>query len=303
MKIIVAGGSGLIGQALIKALNQDGHVIWVLTRRPAEVKLPQGVQATGWDGKTPKGWQHLADQADAIINLSGANIGERPWTNTRKQVLRSSRTESGAAITTAVERSAKKPAVVLQIAGVGYYGPHGDEVLEENAAVGNDFLAGVAQDWEDSTKKVAALGVRHVIMRTGVVLTPKGGVMAPFLLQHRLFAGGPLGSGKQWMSWIHIDDLVNSFRFFLEHVEADGVFNVTAPEPVTNATFGRTLGNVLRRPYWLPAPSFALKIVLGEMSTIILTGQRAVPKRLLEMGFQFQYPGLRQALENLLTTS
>jgi len=300
MKIIVAGGSGLIGRTLIKALSQDGHDVWLLTRRPGEVSLPQGVQAAGWDGKTPQGWQHLADQADAIINLSGANIGERPWTNERKRVLRTSRTESGAAITTAVEQSAKKPAVVLQIAGVGYYGPHGDEVLDEQAAVGNDFLASVAQDWEDSTRNVTRLGVRHVIMRTGVVLTSKGGVIDPFLLQHRLFAGGPLGSGKQWMSWIHIEDLVNSFRFFLERADATGVFNVAAPEPVTNATFGRTLGKVMHRPYWLPVPSFALKILLGEMSAIILTGQRVIPQRLLEMGFQFHYPGLRQALEDLL---
>ncbi len=302
MNIIVAGGSGLIGQALIKALNQDGHAVWVLTRRPGEVALPPGVQAAGWDGKTTQGWQHLVDQADAMINLSGANIGEQPWTNERKRVLRASRVDSGAAITAAVEQSTKKPAVVLQIAGVGYYGPHGDEILDEEAAAGNDFLASVAQDWENSTRGVAGLGVRHVIMRTGVVLTPKGGVINPFLLQHRLFVGGPLGSGKQWMSWVHIQDLVNSFRFFLERADASGVFNITAPEPVTNATFGRTLGKVMRRPYWLPVPSFALKILLGEMSTIVLTGQRVVPRRLLEMGFQFQYPGLRQALEDLLKT-
>lgn len=302
MNIIVAGGSGLIGRALIQALSQDGHVVWVLTRRPGEFRLSQGVQAAGWDGKTPQGWQHLVEQADAIINLSGANIGERPWTNERKQVLRASRVDSGAAITAAVEQSAKRPAVVLQIAGVGYYGPHGDDILDEQAAAGNDFLASVAQDWENSTKGVSSLGVRHVIMRTGVVLTPKGGVINPFLLQHRLFAGGPLGSGKQWMSWVHIQDLVNSFRFFLDCADASGVFNITAPKPVTNATFGRTLGKVMRRPYWLPVPSFALKILLGEMSTIILTGQRVVPQRLLEMGFQFQFPGLRQALEDLLRT-
>lgn len=300
MNIIIAGGSGMIGETLTEALSQDGHEIWVLSRRPQKAQLPQGVQVVGWDGKTAKGWGELVDQADAIINLAGANIGERPWTNERKQIIRSSRKEPGAAIVNAVEQSDKKPAVVLQIAGVGIYGPSGDEILDEESPMGTDFLAGVARDWENSTKPVAEMGVRHVIMRTGIVLTSKGGVIDPFLLQHRLFAGGPLGSGKQWISWIHMWDLINSFRFFLNHQDARGTFNVTSPEPVTNAVFGRILGQVLHRPYWLPVPSLALRIVLGEMSTLILEGQRVVPKRLLEMGFEFRFSELRSALEDLL---
>ena len=301
MKIIVTGGSGLIGQALTAALIQDGHQVWVLTRRPQEVQLLPGVEAVAWDGKTPQGWLHLVEQADAIINLAGANIGERPWTNERKRIIRSSRTDAGAAIVSALQNSAKKPAVVLQIAGVGYYGPHNDEILDEGSALGSDFLAGVARDWENATKPVAEMGVRHVIMRCGVVLTSeKGGVLDKFLLQHRLFVGGPLGSGKQWISWIHMQDLVNSFRFFLEREDASGVFNVVAPAPVTNGTFGRVLGKVMRRPYWLPVPGFALKLLLGEMSALVLTGQRVLPKRLQELGFQFRYPELRQALEEIL---
>lgn len=290
----------MIGEVLTEALIMEGHTIWVLSRRPQEVKLPEGVQAVGWDGKTSQGWEALVGQADAIINLAGANIGERPWTNERKRIIRSSRAEPGAAIVAAVEQSPKKPAVVLQIAGIGYYGPSGDEILDEELPAGSDFLASVAQDWENSTKQVAELGVRHVTMRTGPVLTPKGGVIDPFLLQHHLYAGGRLGSGKQWISWIHIQDLVRSFHFFLERKDAGGIFNITSPEPVTNSAFEQTLGKVMHRPTWIPVPSLALKIVMGEMSALVLDGQRVQPKRLLEMGFQFQFPELRHALEDLL---
>ncbi len=167
-------------------------------------------------------------------------------------------------------------------------------------AGGNDYLAGVAADWEESTRPVAELGVRHVIMRTGVVLTPKGGVLAPFVLQNKLFAGGPLGSGRQWISWIHMQDLVRAINFLLEREDAAGVLNVTSPNPVTNAEFGRAVSRAMHRPYWLPAPAFMLRLVLGEMSTLVLDGQRVLPKRLLEMGFSFEYGELRKALEDLL---
>jgi uncharacterized protein (TIGR01777 family) len=289
----------MIGQALTGALSRDGHEVWALSRDPQAARLPPGVQAAGWDGRTPQGWQALAGQVDAIVNLAGANIGARPWTNARKHLIRSSRTEAGAAIVAALEQSARKPAVVVQIAGVGYYGPGGDEIYTESSPPGNDFMAGIAQDWENSTRPVANLGVRHAIMRTGVVLTRKGGMIDPFLLQHRLFAGGPIGSGRQWISWIHVQDLVNAIRFFLEREDAAGVFNVTSPEPVTNATFGRTMGQVLRRPYWLPVPGFVLNLVMGEMSALVLTGQRVLPERLQRMGFRFQFAGLREALEDL----
>ncbi|MBE0699953.1 MAG: TIGR01777 family protein, partial [Anaerolineaceae bacterium] len=259
----------------------------------------------GWDGRTTQGWGHLASEVDAIVNLAGANIGERRWTEARKRVIRASRVDAGKAIVAAVEQSTHRPALVIQIAGVGYYGPHGDEPLDEQSPPGKDYLASVAADWENATKPVTGFGVRLVTMRTGVVLTRQGGVLAPFLLQQRLFAGGPLGSGKQWISWIHMQDLMNCFLFFLEQANApqkivDGVFNVTSPEPVTNAQFGKILSRVLKRPYWLPAPAFILRLVLGEMSTLVLDGQRVLPQRLLEMGFAFQYASLRSALENLL---
>ncbi len=299
MKIIVTGGTGLIGQTLTKDLADHGNEVWVLSRHPGEKDLPGGVRAAGWDAKTAQGWEELAGQADAIINLAGANIGARPWSNERKRIIRESRVNAGQAIVAAVRQGAH-PKVVLQIAGVGYYGVHGDEPLDERDAPGKDDLAHVAADWEESTRPVAEMGVRHVIMRAGVVLAPKGGVLAPFILQNRLFAGGPLGSGRQWISWIHIQDLIRAIHFYLEREDARGIFNTTSPNPVTNAEFERAVATAMRRPYWIPAPSFMLRLVLGEMSTLVLDGQRVLPKRLLEMGFQFEYPTLEAALADLL---
>lgn len=304
MKVLLVGGSGLIGQALACRLLENGDQVWILTRSQQgknEPRCSQGSVAwVTWDGKTPQGWGPLAGEMDAIINLAGANIGDRPWTEERRQVLRASRVNAGKAIVAAIEQNACKPSVVIQISGVNYYSSRGDQPVDEQGQPGKDFLASVAVDWENGTKPVTEVGIRHVIMRTGVVLSRKGGVLAPFLLQQRLFAGGPLGSGKQWISWIQIQDLMDCFLFFLNNNQAEGIFNVCSPEPVTNAEFGKTLAKVIHRPYWLPAPAFMLRLVLGEMSTLVLDGVRVIPKRLLETGFLFQYASLRRALEDLL---
>ena len=301
MKILITGGTGMIGRPLVRQLVENGHQVWALTRSPRETDLPSGVELVAWDAKTTQGWGHLAGQVDAIIHLAGVNIGERPWTNERKRLIRSSRVESGQAVVDAICQSSQRPSVLIQIAGTGYYGVHGDEVLDEQAPNGSDFLAGVGADWENATLPVTELGVRRITMRTGVVLSMKGGILDPFILQNRLFAGGPLGSGRQWVSWIHIDDLLRAIQFFLDHPQASGVFNVTSPEPLTNRDFGRTVAQVMRRPFWAPVPGFMLKLVLGEMSTLVLDGQRVVPKRLTEMGFQFEYNTLRKAVADLLT--
>jgi uncharacterized protein len=300
-KILIAGGSGLIGQALSSSLLAEGHEVAVLTRDTQGTDLPAGVEAVRWDASTPQGWGERVSRVDAIINLAGANISEHPWTNERKRQIRESRQKVGQAIVAAVQQAQNPPPVVLQIAGVGYYGTrNGDRMLDEQGPPGEDYLSGVSSDWEDAIRPVEASGVRLAILRAGVVLSAEGGVIEPFLLQHRLFAGGPLGSGKQWISWIHMQDLVRVFQFFLEREDARGVFNVTSPNPVTNAEFGRTFGKVMGRPYWLPTPAFALRAVLGEMSTVVLEGQRVIPARLLEMGFQFKYADLQTALEDIL---
>ncbi len=306
LKIIIPGGTGLIGQALSKALVADGHQVWVLTRSPGKVQLPVGVKSAAWDGKTAQGWADLVSEADAIINLVGATLSRWPWTESYKKTIRSSRVNAGHAIVEAVRQAERKPSMVIQIAGTGYYGDQGDRELDEGAAKGNGFLAGISSDWESAAQPVREMGssgggrVHYIVLRTAPVIAKEGGLLPPFKLQNNLFAGGPLGSGRQYIPWIHLDDLVNVFRFLLDCPEADGVFNTAAPQTVTNADFGRTVSRVMRRPFWLPAPAIALKLVLGEMSAVVLEGQRVVPKRLLEMGFRFQYERLQPALEDVL---
>lgn len=300
MNVIIAGGSGLIGQAFTAHLIKNGHRVWVLTRRPSEVKLPVGALAAGWDGLSGRGWEGILEQAGAIVNLAGENIGARPWTNERKRQICESRVQVGQAIVQAVRDAARRPGVLLQISGINYYGPNADETLTEKDPPGSDYLSGVAVDWENSTLEVEALGVRRAVMRSGVVLAAEGGILSNFLYPVRLFAGGPLGSGRQWVSWIHMRDQLAAMRFLMETQSAAGVYNLTSPEPVTNAEFIRTLAEVRSRPYWLPAPAFALKLLLGEMSTLVLDGLKVVPARLQEQGFSFVYPELRLALENLV---
>jgi uncharacterized protein len=300
MNIIIAGGSGLIGQAFITSVQSHGHQVWVLTRNPDQVRLPEGAKAIGWDGKTGQGWGHLVETTDAIVNLAGENIGEMPWTKERKARIRSSRVLVGQALADAVLASTRRPRVLMQASGVGYYGTHTDEPLTEQAGAGSDYIASVAVDWENATQAVEALGVRRIITRSGIVLTPKGGALSRFLWAWRAYLAGPMGSGKQWYSWIHMHDQVEAMRFLLENEAASGVYNLTTPEPVTNETFGRTLAKVMGRPFWLPVPAFGLRLLLGEMSTVVLDGQRALPERLQALGYRFAFPTLKLAFEDLL---
>jgi uncharacterized protein len=300
MKIIITGGTGLIGQVLTKDLAGVGHEVWVLSRDPSQAKAPAGTRLVKWDGKTPSGWQDLVEQADAVVNLAGANIGEARWTKERKKAFMESRQNVGRAVVAAVEAAAHKPGVVLQASAIGFYGPRDERQLEEGELPGNDFGSSIVTVWEDSTKPVEALGVRRVVVRTGLVLSARGGVLERMVLPFRLFAGGPLGSGKQWYSWIHLTDEVRALRYLLENQQARGTYNLTAPNAVTMAEFGKTLGKVMHRPYWAPVPGFVLKLLLGEMSTLVLDGQRVYPKRLLEAGFTFKFERLKDALTDLL---
>jgi uncharacterized protein len=300
MNVVIAGGSGLIGRAFTAELLQNGHSVFVLTRRPGAVNLPPGAQAVAWDGATARGWESTLEQAGAVVNLAGENIGTRPWTQERKRKIRASRVKAGNALVEALRGVSHRPGVLLQISGTGYYGPQGSEPLTEKSPVGNDTLASIAVDWENATRGAEALGVRRVVMRSGVVLDSKEGILARFAYPMKMYIGGPLGSGRQWISWMHMRDQVSAMRFLMENSAAEGVYNLSAPQAVTNAEFVRTLAAVMGRPYWLPVPAFALKILLGEMSTLVLDGQRVIPKRLQALGYQFSYPELRPALENLL---
>ncbi len=236
-----------------------------------------------------------------MVNLVGANIGERRWTAKRKEELYRSRVHAGRALAQAWEQAASRPQVLLQASAVGYYGDRGDQVLTEDAPPGEDFLARLCVDWEASTQPVEALGTRRVILRTGIVLSTRGGALPRLLLPIRLGVGGPLGSGRFYMPWIHIQDQVRAMLFLLDREDTRGPYNLCAPEPVTNAELVRTLGRLLRRPTWFRVPTWVLRLVLGEMAIALLASIRAVPKRLQEAGFAFQFPHLEDALRDLLT--
>jgi hypothetical protein len=262
-------------------------------------ELPPSTRAVQWDGKTGTGWASLLDGDTAIVHLAGESIAAGRWTESRKRRIRESRVESGRAVLAAIRQAKEKPKTLLQGSAVGIYGPCGDEVVTEGHAPGTDFLAGVCVDWEASTAEAETLGVRRALLRTGIVLSGDGGALPKMSLPFRLGAGGPLGGGRQWLPWIHIADEVGAIRFLLERDDARGPFNLTAPQPLTNRDFGRALGKALHRPSLAPAPAFALRLILGEMADMLLNGQRAVPQRLLEMGYAFRFPEALQALRNL----
>lgn len=301
MRVLITGGTGFIGQALARSLLADGYEVIALSRRPERAQgLPPGMRVVPWDARTAEGWGPLVEGAAAIVNLAGESIAGGPWTAERKRRIRDSRVNAGRAVVAAVQAAAQKPGVVIQASAVGYYGPHGDEEVTEDTSPGDDFLAHVAVDWEASTVPVEALGVRRVIIRTGLPLSREGGVFPFFLLPFRFFVGGPLGSGRQWLPWIHIADEIGAIRFLMENEQAHGPFNLSAPNPVTNAEFSRTLGRVMRRPSLMRVPAFALRLALGELSTLMLSGQRQIPRRLLDMGYRFRFPELEAALRDLL---
>lgn len=302
MRIIIPGGSGLIGRALTADLAAAGYEVIILSRSPEKVEgLPDGARAEGWDGQSAAGWGHLADGAGAIVNLAGENLAAGRWTAERKRRILESRVKPGQAVVEAVEAAQNKPGVVIQSSAVGFYGPRGDEEITESAAPGTDFLANLCREWEASTAPVGGMGVRLVIIRTGLVLSLDGGALPRILLPFKLFVGGPIGSGRQWWPWIHIDDVVAAIRFLIETETAPGPYNLTAPSPLTNAQFSRVVGRVLGRPALMPVPAFALQLLFGEMSTVLLDGQRVMPYALREAGFTFRFPEAESALRDLIS--
>lgn len=300
MNVLISGGTGLIGAALTHSLLADAHRVWILTRNPASANLPAGAQPVAWDGRTNTGWLDVFSQMDVVVNLAGETVGKWPWSEAHKNRILDSRVNAGRAISGAFQKAAKKPAVLIQSSGIGYYGPSGKDPITEEFPAGNDFMANVAAQWEASTRMVdVSMGVRRVIIRTSLVLDARQGVLPLMALPVRFFAGGPLGSGQQGVSWIHIDDEVRAIRFLMENDAARGAFNLSAPNPLSNANFIQDLARVLSRPYWLPTPAFALRTLLGEMSTLLLDGQYALPQRLIKLGFVFRYASAEQAFRAL----
>ncbi len=304
MRVVITGGTGLIGSAVARRLAAEGTEVVVLTRDPSKVQgLPPGVRAAAWDGKSGEGWSELLGPDTAILHLAGESIGDGRWTAAKKARIRDSRVQSGEAVLAAVRQAVGRgapPRALLQSSAVGYYGDSRDELVAEGHPPGPGFLADVCVAWEASTAGVEELGVRRAQLRTGIVLDPDGGALPRMALPFRFAAGGPLGNGRQWVPWIHRDDEVEAIRFLLAEDGASGPFNLTAPNPVRNRDFMKTLGRVLGRPSFLPAPDFALRAALGEMADMVLQGQRAVPRRLEELGYAFRFAGLEPALRDLL---
>jgi hypothetical protein len=301
MKIIVSGGSGLLGRALVDRLAALGHDLVILTRDASGQARTQGprIRTVEWtpDGRTGR-WAHEIDGADAVVNLAGAGIADRRWTPARKALIRSSRALATRSLVAAVREAPRKPSVFIQGSAVGYYGAdRGDAVLDESFPPGDDFLGQVCVAWEAEAYPVQALGCRLVIARTGIILAAAGGVLIRMKLPFQFFVGGPVASGEQFISWIHIDDWTAMMLWAMTSASLDGAFNATAPEPVTNRDFSAALGRALRRPSWLPVPGLALRVLFGELAgPLLIRGQRVRPARALAAGFTFAHPAIDDAM-------
>lgn len=300
MHVLIIGGTGLIGRALTEHLLQEGFKVTVLSRKKGALQDKGNFSVKLWDGKTGESFYRYLSGVDAVLNLSGANIGAGRWTQKRKKLIVESRLNTGKALVEAFKLSPEIPRVLIQASAVGYYGSRGDEILTEESYPGRGFLSELAQEWEESTEEIESLGVRRAVIRTGLVLSADSSAFQKMIFPVRLGFAGPVGSGRQWVSWIHIEDEVRAIRFLVSEETAAGPYNLCAPEPVTNSEFMKTAARTLRKPYWFSVPSILLKAVFGEMSSVLLDSQRAVPKRLLEAGFRFKYERLADALDNLL---
>jgi uncharacterized protein len=306
-RVIITGGSGQMGRALTNDLLKAGYEVVILSRLPARTGgSPNGMQVVQWDGRTAAGWGSLVNGAAALVNFAGENIGIPPlpwWLPGRRQRIRDSRVNAGRAVVEAVQVATEKPRVVIQASGINYYGLRGDQIVTEKESAGDDYPARVCIDWEAATAEVESLGVRRVVIRTAPNLTQQGGILSYLALPFKMFVGGPIGSGKQWFSWIHAADQVRAVRFLIENESARGVYNLSAPDPKTNAEFGRLLARVLHRPYWFLVPAFVMRLVFGELGDKLLLGsQRVLPQRLQEAGFKFQFGDAESALRDLLLT-
>ena len=290
MRIVIAGGTGFLGEPLVRRLLARGDDVAVLSRNASRVRVGRGVQ---WDGKTQGAWSTEAGDADAVINLAGENIGAGRWTESRKQELIGSRLDATRAIVQALRNAPARTRTLINASAVGFYGfSRGDDTFDENGTRGEGFLAELVEQWETAAREGESLA-RLVLLRFGVVLSPEGGALQKMLLPFRLGAGGRVGSGRQWMSWVDRDDAVRFVEWALDQPGARGVYNVTSPEPVRNRDFTRALGRALRRPAIVPAPAFALRAAFGQMADeALLGGQRAVPRRAEREGFAFEVPTL-----------
>lgn len=305
MKIAITGATGFVGSRLVERLKSDGHQVLVFSRNAAKAEkvFPksafENVEIVVYTPTTSGAWQDAIASCDGVVNLTGEPIGEGRWTPQRKQEILNSRKLGTQKVVEAIAKANPKPSVLVNTSAIGYYGTSETAAFDESSPAGSDFLAQVCQEWEAEAQKVKETGTRLVILRFGIVLG-MGGAIAKMITPFKLFAGGPIGSGRQWFSWIHRDDLVNLIIQALTKPEMEGVFNATAPHPVRMAELAQAMGEAMQRPSWLPVPNFAIEALLGEGSIVVLEGQQVLPKRTQETGFNYQYANVKEALATIV---
>jgi uncharacterized protein (TIGR01777 family) len=305
MRVFVTGGTGLIGSRLVERLRERGDEVRLLTRRPEAVREKfAGCTLVGGDPMVAGPWMDMVDDCDAVVNLAGENIFGRRWSDDYKRLLVDSRLKTTENVVAALCRRPRTDAgaakVLVNASAVGFYGPRGDEEIGEDAPLGSDYLAQICAAWEKSALAAEGCGVRVALVRIGIVLDKQGGALKPMLPLFQLCVGGPVGSGRQWMAWIHHVDVVGVLLLALDRADVRGPINATAPNPVTNKEFGKALGRALHRPAIVPTPGFALRAMLGEVAGVVLTGQHVLPREALKLGYQFRFPTIDQALADLL---
>lgn len=308
MKVAIAGATGFVGSRLVEKLQAAGHQVVVLSRDAARAlrvfpaSAYPNLEVVAYTPAESGDWQKSIAGCDGVINLSGVPIAEERWTQARQQAILDSRRLTTAKLVEAIVNANPRPSVFVSASAIGYYGTSETAEFDETSPAGDDFLAAVCKDWEAAAQPAKNAGTRLAILRLGIVLG-MGGALGKMLPAFKLFAGGPLGTGKQWFSWVHREDLVDLILYALQNSQVQGVLNATAPNPVRMNELCQTLGEVLKRPSWLPVPSFALELLLGDGAKVVLEGQKVLPKQTLASGFQYQYPTLKLALEEILSGS
>ncbi|MEP6517879.1 thylakoid membrane protein ThyD [Microcoleus vaginatus] len=308
MKVAIAGATGFVGSRLVEKLQAAGHQVVVLSRDAAKAgrvfpaSAYPNLEVVAYTPAESGDWQKSIAGCDAVVNLAGVPIAEERWTEARQQAILDSRRVTTAKLVEAIVNANPRPSVFVSASAIGYYGTSETAEFDETSLAGNDFLAVVAKDWEAAAQPAKNAGTRLAILRLGIVLG-MGGALAKMLPPFKLFAGGPLGTGKQWFSWVHREDVVDLILYALQNSQVEGVLNATAPNPVRMNELCQTLGEVLKRPSWLPVPGFALEMLLGDGAKLVLEGQKVLPKQTLASGFQYQYPTLKLALEEILSGS
>jgi hypothetical protein len=301
-KIIITGATGFIGKKLSKALIDRGEQVTIFTQsiEKGRAEIQNAYEYVKWNYKNPNEWRQHLDGKDAVIHLAGANLFARRWNKEYKKLIMESREISSRNIIEAISKAKKKPSIFICSSAVGYYGESGDSTLTEDSSNGNDFLASVCKEWESSAAEVEKLGVRRVSIRTGLILSIEEGPLKEMLLPFKLFVGGPLGNGKQWFPWIHIEDIIGIYLFALDNDGLKGSVNATAPNPVRMKEFTQALGKILHRPSFFSVPELVLRVVLGEFASAVTASLRVIPKKLKDINYKFRFERLEEALRDLI---